>query len=256
LKTAAPIGVAMLFTALYQQGAVVLLPLLANTEAAGLFSAAQRPAIFLQGFAVILGESLLPTFVRLPDSRALGRFAAAVTAATVALALPLGVSATLGAEALVTLLYGPAFSAAGIVLALLTWQAVAVLLNVPFYTTLLARGRERHFLAAVALGAVVNLTLNAIAIPRYGAAGAGLVLLGTEILVLALLIRWSADAMAQGPGWHSLGIAGAVLTASLAVGLLAPGPALLRGFMSAAAGWAVGALYLRAPLIALLRAGA
>lgn len=75
---------------------------------------------------------------------------------------------------LVTLLFGEAYEAAGTVLAVHIWAAVFVFLGVASGQWFLSENRQMLSLQRTVLGAVVNVILNILLIPRYEILGAAL----------------------------------------------------------------------------------
>ena len=252
IMTSAPIGLAWLLTTAYQLGAVVLLTFISGPEQAGLYAAAQRPVIFLHGFGVLLGESLVATFVRAADAGTRGDLTLTTTVITLAVLLPVSISMLVGAGSVATLLFGPEFLLAAPVLKLLLWQSLFLLLNIPFYVTLVARGRERAYLRAIAIGAVATLALDIVVIPRFGAVGAACVAVVVELAVLTLVILPARAHLALRGVRSSVTAAFTVSAVSLALALLVPGPALGRLSLSLLAGWLTGAAMLRTPLRSVL----
>jgi PST family polysaccharide transporter len=87
---------------------------------------------------------------------------------SVAVALPM----TFLATPIVTLLYGPAFTEAGTVLAIHIWASVFVFLGVASSQWFIAENRQILSFQRTLLGAVINVFLNYILIPHCGVAGA------------------------------------------------------------------------------------
>jgi O-antigen/teichoic acid export membrane protein len=108
-------------------------------------------------------------------------------------ALPMAVGGALAAEPIIRLVYGPEFSPAVAPFRILAWSVLTVYANAAFAFLLLARGRDRRYLVAVAAGAAVNMGLNLIAIPLAGMIGAALVTMVSELTVLGLLLWWTRD---------------------------------------------------------------
>ena len=174
VRAAAPLlGVALLH-GIMAQADVIMLRVLTGAEAAGAYHLAARVAL-LAGLAL----AAVNTVTAQPLSAALAqgdlarvRHLAVSTAR--ALALPglagLAAVAVLGAPLLA--LAGPGFAAGAPALTLL-WAGQAVNLACgPVALVLALGGAARAVLGGVALGAAVNLTLNALLIPPFGLVGA------------------------------------------------------------------------------------
>jgi O-antigen/teichoic acid export membrane protein len=88
------------------------------------------------------------------------------------LGIGVAVVATSSAGWIVPLLYGPAYAEAAAILTVQIWAGVAVSMSFVHSRWLLAEGLQRYGLLYTAAGAVVNVTLNLILIPKHGALGA------------------------------------------------------------------------------------
>ncbi len=75
---------------------------------------------------------------------------------------------------LVLLLFGPEYAGAGVVLAIHTWAAVFVFLGVARGPWILNEGLMTLSLYSTTAGAVVNVVLNVLLIPRFGINGAAI----------------------------------------------------------------------------------
>lgn len=78
---------------------------------------------------------------------------------------------TLLSGPLIRLLYGPRFAAAGPLLAVLIWSETASFFEIVIANVIVARGLQRYLPLATAAGAAVNVVLNLLWIPRFGAMG-------------------------------------------------------------------------------------
>lgn len=174
VRAAAPLlGVALLH-GIMAQADVIMLRVLTGAEAAGAYHLAARVAL-LAGLAL----AAVNTVTAQPLSAALARGDLArvrhlAVSTARALALPglagLAAVAVLGAPLLA--LAGPGFAAGAPALTLL-WAGQAVNLACgPVALVLALGGAARAVLGGVALGAAVNLTLNALLIPPFGLVGA------------------------------------------------------------------------------------
>jgi O-antigen/teichoic acid export membrane protein len=71
----------------------------------------------------------------------------------------------------VVVLFGRQFAAAGPLLAVLIWSEIAVFFSVVVVSSLVAQNRQRLLPVPTLAGAFVNIALNLVWIPRYGATG-------------------------------------------------------------------------------------
>jgi polysaccharide transporter, PST family len=76
------------------------------------------------------------------------------------------------AAPVIQLLYGKAYLATPPLLIVLIWSEIPVFFGVAISSAIVARGVQRYLPLSTVLGAVTNLLLNLVLIPRYGALGA------------------------------------------------------------------------------------
>jgi PST family polysaccharide transporter len=104
--------------------------------------------------------------------------------------LGIGVAAIVGvfAQSLVPMLYGAAYAEAGRILEVQIWAGVAVAMSFVHSRWLLAEGLQRYGLFYTGMAAVVNVMLNLILIPRYGAIGAAWATVCTQVGLLPIQV--------------------------------------------------------------------
>jgi PST family polysaccharide transporter len=161
---------------IYMRIDIVMLRNLVGAGAAGQYAAATRLSEIGYFIPVALSTSLLPALLR---SRAAGaadyaesmqRYCDLSAALGYGLAIPLA----LGAPWLVRLAYGEAFAPAAAVLTVHAWAAVFVFIGVARGQFLVNEGLTRFNLVATATGALANVALNLLLIPRLGGTGAAI----------------------------------------------------------------------------------
>ena len=159
---------------IYMRIDIVMLRHLAGESAAGMYAAAVRLSELGYFVPVALASSLLPALLQ---ARARGeavygerlqRYFDLSAALAYAFSLPLA----LAAPWLVRLAYGAAFAPAAAVLVVHIWAAVFVFLGVARGQFLVNEGLTGFYLVATSAGALLNVGLNFVLIPRAGAVGA------------------------------------------------------------------------------------
>jgi O-antigen/teichoic acid export membrane protein len=115
------------------------------------------------------------------------RFARNAMSYSLILAIPMAVAGTILAVPLVQWIYRSAFSGAGPLLAVLVWWLPFSFTNNVLGHVLGAMGQQTRVLKVTVINAGVNIALNLILIPRYGAMGAAWTTVATEILGLILI---------------------------------------------------------------------
>jgi polysaccharide transporter, PST family len=173
LSASWPLLISSFAVVVYTRTDQVMLTLMRGDAENGIYAAAQRLSEILYFVPVAVMAAANPALLRAHqegrsayESR-LGRVFGLLLWSAVLLALPI----SLLSGWIVTTLFGPEFRASGPVLALHVWAAPAVFLGVAQATWFVAEGRERALLSRTLAGALLNVALNAILIPRLGAVG-------------------------------------------------------------------------------------
>ncbi len=242
LKPAVPIAASSFMIAIYYQLDQVMLGLMRGEAEVGLYTAGYRVLTAALIPAQILHMAFFPALsATLGDTGAMRLRVRAYVRAMALLGAPIAVGGVLLAGPLLTLVAGEAFAAGTTAFAFLMANAGLVYVNMAFGQPLVAWDRQRAYFAAVGAGALANVVLNALLIPRYGLDGAAIATVTSEVVVLlgvlplhvrlvhqAYLGLWARAAAAA-----ALGVGGPVLSAlalgasPLVAGLLAvPGYAL------------------------------
>jgi O-antigen/teichoic acid export membrane protein len=174
LSEAWPLMFAGLAVVVYMKIDEVMLRQMAGPAEVGIYAAAARLSEMWYFIPTALASSVLPGLLR---ARADGaaeyvrrqqHYYDASAAAAYALTVPVA----LGAPWIVRLAYGEAFTASGPILAVHIWSSVFVFLGVARGQWLVNEGLPRFYLVATLAGAVANVGLNLVFIPRWGGLGA------------------------------------------------------------------------------------
>lgn len=190
-KRAAPLGFSLVMLQIYWSMDQVLLGLLTNKAQVGQYAAAAKLPVVLSGFIQIWVSAVYPhaskLFRRDPDAlrRQLGGF----TSLSIVAALPLAAGSALLAAPIVTGLFGSAYSQAGPSFAILMAASAIVVVAINYTSLAMAVDEERIFALAVTIAAVVNVLLNLVLIPHYGAVGASIATVVAESLVFLMCAR-------------------------------------------------------------------
>jgi O-antigen/teichoic acid export membrane protein len=196
LRAAAPFALLILLNDFYWNVGVILLGRLKGAEEVGLFTAAFRVIAVLVATVGTVSGVLYPRLSHLFTTDPAG-FAGAVGRTgkyALAVGLPLGLTVSALSDAIITLLFGSAFAAAGDSLHVLGWFVPLLCLYSPLSSALLALGEERTWLVllSVATGLVVGGSL--LLVPLLGPVGTAGAHLGSGVVlgmgvVLALRAR-------------------------------------------------------------------
>jgi O-antigen/teichoic acid export membrane protein len=190
-----PLGAAAIAITIYYSFDTVLLGIFRGGEEVAYYAAAYRVILPILALAGAVGTVAIPqlSFLVVRNSPAAEKAVADLSRQLVLWASPIAVGGTLAAEPVIRLVYGSEFVPAVAPFRILVWSVVTVYANAAFAFLLLARGGDRRYLLAVAIGAAVNMSLNLAVIPLAGMIGAALVTMASELIVLGLLLWWNRD---------------------------------------------------------------
>lgn len=176
LRESWPLLFASLAVVLYMKIDEVMLRHLVGPAAVGLYSAATRLTEIWYFIPTALASSTLPALLRARERGSeayhlrLQQYFDLSAAAAYALAVPVA----LAAPWIVRLAYGPEYSASAGIVALHVWASVFVFLGVARGQWLVNESHQRFYLVATSGGALLNIGLNLLLIPRWGGLGAAL----------------------------------------------------------------------------------
>jgi polysaccharide transporter, PST family len=174
LREAWPLILASLAIIVYMKIDEVMLRQMSGPEAVGIYAAAARLSEVWYFLPTALASSVLPGLLQ---ARAEGKARYAERQqqyfdVSAALAYGLSIPTALLAPWIVRIAYGEAFTGAGAILAVHIWSSIFVFIGVARGQWLVNEGLQRFYLLATILGAVANIGLNWVFIPRWGGLGA------------------------------------------------------------------------------------
>ena len=153
-------------------------------------------------------------------------------------ALPLAAGSAILGTPVMTALFGPAYRPAGPTFAILMAASAIVVVAINFTSLAMAVDQERTFALSVTIASIVNVLLNLLLIPFYGAIGAAISTVVAELVVF-LICAHRVVARIGRPPLAGRRIAGAVAaTAVMSAALLAM-PSSTSVWLRIAAGGAV-----------------
>ena len=186
----APIGISFAMIQIYFSLDSLMLGWMRGTEDVGHYGVAYKLPLALMTYSSLWVAALYPhasgLFVR--DRERLRTQVETFANLAVVVALPLGVGASFAADGLMEKLFGSEFGPATTPFILLTWATAIIFLSVNFGNVLLAAGDEKRYAIGVSVGALVNLLLNLIVIPRWGATGASAATVAAELTVILYMV--------------------------------------------------------------------
>lgn len=176
IKESWPLILAGLSVMLYMKIDIVMLGKMSGDRETGLYSAASRLSEGFYFVPMVIVSSLTPMLLR---ARALGNaqykqsmlnLYVLMIRLSILMATPFAIFAPL----LVEMLFGDNYASSAAILRVHIWAAVAVFLGVASSQYLTAEGQQKMSLYRTLTGLIVNIGLNVLLIPTYGAMGAAI----------------------------------------------------------------------------------
>lgn len=174
LRDGTPLVLSAMASVVYMRIDQVMLGQMLGDHAVGIFSAASRISEMWYFVPMAIASSVFPAILaaRQTDAalyhRHLQRLFSLMTVLAVATALPV----SLFADRIVTLLYGHGFAGAAPILVVHVWTGLFVFHGVAGSRWFLAENLQRMMFYRTLAGCLVNVALNLVLIPRFGALGA------------------------------------------------------------------------------------
>jgi PST family polysaccharide transporter len=190
IREAWPVWVSALLVTLYQKIDLILIARWKDEAQAGIYAAAMRIVDLWWSISTIAATAVLPDLMR--SSRDSANYPVVLQRyldLSATLAMAAAAAMTVVAHMLVRLLFGEAYASAAGILIIQFWAGVFVFLSVARARHLVAIKRRGVELWFSVLGVVLNLGLNTLLIPRYGAWGAAWSGFATQGAV-ALIFPW------------------------------------------------------------------
>ncbi|MCB1968596.1 MAG: flippase, partial [Candidatus Accumulibacter sp.] len=173
LVDALPLALSAAAVMIYMRIDTVMLGAMAPADEVGIYAVAVRLAEASYFVPLAIVQATTPSLVRAkqqgPDHYHLRL--RQLLQALVLYSYAVGAVVFVIADPLVTLLFGEAYAEAGFVLALYIWSTVFVVLGSASSAYLINEGQTWVLPTRTAVGALINVALNLVLIPRYGAVG-------------------------------------------------------------------------------------
>lgn len=240
-----PLALTIAFNLIYFKMDTVILSITRSAEEVGWYGAPYRILELGINLGYLFLGLLLPVMSRAAASGETGRMTQLLQRgfdAIAAVALPMLAGGVILSTRLMVLVAGPEFAASGPLLSVLLVATAEILVAAVFGYGIVALGRQRQMIPYFAANAVVSLAAYLWLIPRFGAAAAAWLTVGSELVILAssLLVLHRATGFLP-----RLAIAGKAAGASAAMAAVLLFTAALPVVISIALGGAVYLLVLR-----------
>lgn len=169
---------------------LIMVGLLAGSEAAGIYSVAVQVAAVVVFMLTVVNLAIAPHFARWHANKERAQLQNAATWAanlSIVSALPIAAGLIVFGEPLLDSVFGEAYSAGHRALAILCVGQTLNAMAGPVILLLNMAGYERDTVRGVAAAAVANIVLNALLIPHFGIEGAAFATASSIVLWNAIL---------------------------------------------------------------------
>lgn len=189
LKESAPFWFASIFAVIYYRIDMVMLSMIQNDAAVGLYAASYRLIDALSVIPSAFMGAMFPIFSKLyihsKNSMAL-TFQKAYKILLV-LAIPIGIGTTILADKIILIIYGKDYTLSILVLQILIWASVLSFINWTPSTLLNSVNKQRTLMVITLIGTIINILLNFLLIPKMSYVGAAAATVASEFVVGLLM---------------------------------------------------------------------
>jgi len=173
LKNSAPIMFSVIALTIYGKIDQVIIKKMLDETAVGVYAVAVKISEIWYFIPGLICTSLFPAIVnaKKTDPRSYKKRIIALYSLLIYLGLALSIIIFFLSEPVIGLVFGPAYLLSIKISKIYAWSGISVFLMTGFWTYLLNENYTKIYLFATITGAVSNIILNLIFIPRYGVIG-------------------------------------------------------------------------------------
>ena len=183
-----PLIIISLFSFIFSLDSIMLGQLKSVADV-GLYAAAQRLVQFTSIVPSFIAIALFPILSKNETSKEKDTNILEKTMTIVfALGIPMTIAAFLLRQKIIVLIFGTTYLAGSLTFGILAISILASFPNIILSNVIFAKNLQRIFITATLTGVVVNIILNFVLIPRYGAIGAAISTTTTQLLIT--IINW------------------------------------------------------------------
>jgi len=187
LKPCAVLSISVIAVSVYRQMDKVMIGALSDMHNTGLYENAEKIILCLAGFIAAIGTVMLPKVSRMTAQGRMDEVKQHIDASmelVMCMVCALGFGLASVAPEFAILFYGEAFADSGLLMILLSFTLLTIgFANVIRTQWVLPQKRDGIFIKSVLTGAAVNVVLNAVLIPSFGAKGAVVATMAAELAV-------------------------------------------------------------------------
>lgn len=185
IRESFPLAVSSIMIGIYYNLDMVMLGYMKPESDVGVYNAAYK--IFLFGIVPfgLIFSAFFPTLSRvgLISSREFKDTMINYAKFVIGSGIVIGVTLLFFSERIVLLVFGESYLASSLPLSILAVNAIVISFNVFLGNPMMAWGKQKEYAIAISFGALANIILNLILIPKYSYIGAAIATLISEITV-------------------------------------------------------------------------
>jgi O-antigen/teichoic acid export membrane protein len=191
IKNSYPLCLVSIITLVFFRIDTVLLKTISGNYTVGLYSAVYTLAAAFLIIPSIFFSVMFPVFSRLAvgNQSSFGKSLDKSLKYLTLLSMPIAVGGLLLSNKIIFIAYGSKYTNAGLILSVLFPFLVLSFVNSLMQHAIITTGGQKYMIIGVAIAALFNITLNLFLIPRYGALGASLTTVLSE-LFLAIMFGY------------------------------------------------------------------
>lgn len=184
-----PFALSLLFASINYYIDSVMLGIIKGNEEVGWYNAAYKLLIFILLIGSVVSRSTYPIISKLYKKSLLklAEFLEKYSRFMLIIAFPLAFGGVILAAPLIKLIYGDGFSEAILPFQILIFSAATIYISTVYAHSLQACQKQKTHLIGMGIGALINISLNLILIPKYSLVGAAIATLITEMFIFLFM---------------------------------------------------------------------
>lgn len=161
---------------------IIMLGFLKGASEVGLYSAAQKPIQVMYVIPAILASAFFPAITKLvnKNDKKLRKILEQVIAIALLLGFPIALGGMILGRKLMNLMFGSEYLDATLSFQILLITIIIVFPTMLIANTVFAYNKQKNFIGLIFLGAIGNVLLNILLIPKYGITGSAIATIGAE----------------------------------------------------------------------------
>lgn len=183
-----PIIIISLYSFIFNIDSIMLGQMKSATDV-GLYSAAQRLVQFTAIIPSFIAMAIFPILSKNEDNdEKITNIFEKIMITIFAIGIPFSIGGFLLNEKIMSLMFGPAFISGGLTLGILMFSILASFPNIILTNVIFSKNLQKIFIATTSFGVILNIILNLILIPKFGAVGAAISVTATQLLIM--IFNW------------------------------------------------------------------